>query len=83
MSFTLQKNSLLLLGVIAVVCTRGVLLLFKDPEGPNLLIVVGMAGVIFVLSLFVYTFPLSNIKKFILAIFAQTLLLGTFYLLFK
>ncbi len=78
-----KKTSLLLLAITALLYSKIFFLSLEDPEGPNLLIVVGMAGVIFVLSLFVYTFPLSNIKKFILAIFVQTLLLGTFYLLFK
>lgn len=78
-----KKTSLLLLAITALLYSKIFFLSLKDPEGPNLLIVVGTAGVIFVLSLFVYTLSVLNIKKFVLAISVQTLLLGTFYLLFK
>jgi hypothetical protein len=51
-------------------------LFFDDPEGPNLLIVMGMAGLIYFLSLAVYMFkfPITGLKMLLLAIFIQIII---------
>jgi hypothetical protein len=59
---------------------------FNDPEGPNVLIVVGMAAVVYVVSLAAYFFypsaKLTGLKKVLLAIFVQALVVSglSFYL---
>jgi hypothetical protein len=56
--------------------------LFNDPEGPNLLIVVVMAAILYALSWAVYSFvPLtSSLKKLLLAIFFQIIIVaGLFF----
>ncbi len=42
---------LLILAVTAAACSRLIFFLIEDPEGPNLLVVMGMAAILFVLSL--------------------------------
>ena len=73
MKFTSQKNSLLILGVTAFVCSKGMFLSFNDPEGPNLLIVTVMAALTFGFSFLVYRFArrFSPVRRIILAIAAQ------------
>ncbi|MBX4192356.1 hypothetical protein KW798_02620 [Candidatus Parcubacteria bacterium] len=51
----------------------------NDPEGPNLLIVMALAVVIYFLSLAAYLFNLSNPKKFLLALVIQILLVIGLY----
>lgn len=55
MRFTPKTGWLLLLAGTAVVCSRAVFALFHDPEGPNLLVVVGLAVVLYVPSAAAYT----------------------------
>jgi hypothetical protein len=43
----MKKISLVLLGVAALLGSRVVFLFINDPEGPNLLVVVGLAVIIF------------------------------------
>lgn len=76
-----RKASLLLLGVTSLVCSRALFALFDDPEGPNLLIVVVMAAVMYVLSLTVYisSSPATDSKKFRLAILIQLALVAVLY----
>jgi len=73
MNFT--KRALLILAVTAALCSRVMLALFHDPEGPNLLVVGGMAAIIYLISLAVYlpkVFPfLRGIKKIAAAILIQ------------
>jgi hypothetical protein len=78
------KVILLILAVTAIACSRIMFALFDDPEGPNLLVVIGMAAVIFVLSAAVY---LSNVlpslrgsKSGAAAICLQVLIATSFYL---
>jgi hypothetical protein len=52
------RASLLVLGITAAAGARVVLALFHDPEGPNLVVVGGIAIVIYAISLAAY---LSNI----------------------
>ena len=53
----MTKNiSLLVLGVASITLSRIFFLFVNDPEGPNLLVVTGLAAIIFVLSLAIYAF---------------------------
>jgi hypothetical protein len=56
-------------------------LFFNDPEGPNLLVVMGMAVMVYLLSLAVYFFDPSTtgLKKFLLAISVQIVLVAGLY----
>lgn len=79
------KNwSLLLLAITALVCSRTMFVFFDDPEGPNLLVVTGMAAAIYLPSLTVYLsrfFPsLAGIKRVLAAILVQTVVTAGFYL---
>ena len=78
-------SSLLILAITAVVCSRIMFAFFHDPEGPNLLVVIGMAAVIYLVSSVVYLSnflpSLRGIKRssamiFIQIIVATGLLLG-------
>ena len=54
MHFTPKKSSVLLLGVAALVCSRGVFALINDPEGPNVLVVVVLAVIIYAVFFGIY-----------------------------
>lgn len=73
MFFKSKKASLLLLGVTALVGSSVLFRLFNDPEGPNLLVVVGAAGIVYVLSLAAYVLrPSANAHtKLLVAICIQ------------
>jgi hypothetical protein len=79
-----KNRSLLVQAITAVACSRIMFALFQDPEGPNLLVVTGMAAVIYVVSA---AFYLSNIcpwltgfKRSSAAVFIQILVATGFYL---
>lgn len=74
MYFKSKKTSLLILGITSIACSRAMFLFFNDPEGPNLLIVVGFAAVVYSLSLVAYLLNLSGLKRFLLAIFIQIII---------
>ncbi len=78
-----KKTSLLILAITALANSRGMFSLFNDPEGPNLLIVVGMAAILFFLSLTAYLSNLSNSKRLMVAIFIQLVIAGAFYVYLK
>jgi len=46
-----RKPSLLILAVTAAGFSRGLFALFHDPEGPNLLVVAGLAAILYLASL--------------------------------
>lgn len=75
-----KKVSLLILGLTAIACSRLMFVFFDDPEGPNLLVVMVAAAVVYALSLAVYI-PSSTTpaKKLVLAILTQILLVTGFY----
>ena len=87
MNFKSQKIPLLILGITSLVCSRTVFFFINDPEGPNLLVVIVLAAIIYFLSLAVYVFaPLTlvssaSLKRLVLAIFMQILLVAGFYFL--
>ncbi len=83
MPFKSKWGSYLALGVTALLLSRGMFAAFNDPEGPNLLIVVGMAAIIYSLSLTVYAFgsPAADLKKLLSAVLIQMLLVISLYVL--
>src|SRR4051794_2446886 len=58
MHVNFKNGSLVILAITAVACSRMTFAFFNDPEGPNLLVVTGMAAVIYLVSSAVY---LSNV----------------------
>lgn len=97
MYFKSKNFSSLILGVSSLICSRVMFSLFDDPEGPNLLIVVVMALIIYGASLAVYSWnptlkgvfqfrsPVSpqNIKSLLVVVSIQILVATVFYLLLK
>lgn len=79
MNFKSKKISLLILGITAIMFSRAMFMFFNDPEGPNLLIVVVAAMIIYSLSLTAYLLNLSSHKKLLLAIFIQILVVTASY----
>lgn len=69
-----KKISLLILGLTAIVFSRAMFVFFNDPEGPNLLIVIVAAAIVYFLSLAAYLSNLSETKKFLLAVFIQIII---------
>ena len=71
-----KKISLAILGVTAILCSRTLFFFFNDTEGPNLLIVGGLAMAIYFLSFAAYVFVPSKIqglKKLSVAVCVQIL----------
>lgn len=69
-----EKTHLFIIGIAALICSRGMFFFFDDPEGPNLLVVMGMAVVLFGFSVTVYSLlPFANPRKLWLTIFIQAL----------
>ncbi len=81
MVFKSTKISLLILGITAVLCSRLLFFFFNDPEGPNFLIVIGLAAVVYVISLAPFAFgsPANVPKRFLLAISVQILVVVGLY----
>ena len=79
-----KKSSLLILAMTAALCSRAMFAFFDDPEGPNLVVVTGMAVVIFLLSLAVYLsnlFPsLTGFKRSSVTVLMQIFVAAGFYL---
>jgi hypothetical protein len=75
---------LLILAITAVACSRIVFAFFHDPEGPNLLVVTGMAAVIYLISAAVYLSnfspSLTGFKRSSAAICIQIFVATGFYL---
>ena len=85
MYFKSKKISLVILGITSILCSRAMFFFINDPEGPNLLVVMVMAGIIYFLSLAVYVFypstlPFKGLKRLLLVIFIQILIVTGFYL---
>lgn len=80
MYFKSKKTSLLILGITAIACSRAMFSFFNDPEGPNLLIVMGTAVIVYFLSLAIYLFNPSTtgLKKLLLAISIQVIIVTVF-----
>lgn len=78
-----KKTSVLILGITSIACSRTLFSLFDDSEGPNLLIVLVMAAVVYFPSLALYRYypspKLDGIKRLLSAIFVQILIVAGFY----
>ncbi|NCD68196.1 hypothetical protein [Mucilaginibacter agri] len=86
MDFNSKKLSLVLLGATAIVCSRTLFFFFNDPEGPNLVVVGGMAIAIYLLSFAAYAFMPSKIeglKRFSIAVCLQILAVIVLYFFMK
>lgn len=85
MNLKSKKTSLLILCITSILCSRAMFLFFNDPEGPNLLVILGAAAVIYLLSLGVYLFSplIKGQKKFWLTVLAQIIIVAVLYLLLK
>jgi hypothetical protein len=83
MHFNSKNISLLILGVTAIVCSRAMFALFNDPEGPNLLIVMVTAVMLYFPSLSAYLLEFSVFKKLPLAILIQIIIVSVFYLFLR
>lgn len=75
----------MILGATAILCSRVLFFFFNDTEGPNLLIVVGLAIVIYLLSLAAYVLLPSKINglKFSVGVCVQILAVIGLYLYMK
>ncbi len=74
MNLESRKFSLIILGITSLVCSRAVFFFFNDPEGPNLLIVMGLSVILYIPSLLLYRLiSTTNLKKVLLIIFIQIL----------
>ncbi|HEX7651422.1 MAG TPA: hypothetical protein VF439_01765 [Candidatus Paceibacterota bacterium] len=80
-----KTASLLILGITALACSRMLFWFFHDPEGPNLLIVVVMAAVIYLVSFAAYRFIASaaELKKLVAAIAIQVIAAAVFYFVLR
>ncbi len=54
MHFKPKKVPLLILAIVSLVCSRGFFFWVNDPEGPNLVVVLGLAAIIFIAGLALY-----------------------------
>ncbi len=83
MDFPSRKASLVILGLTSLVLSRVMFVFIDDPEGPNLLVVVVMAGILYALTLLAYRFTssVSGLKKLLLVIATQILIVTSFYFL--
>jgi hypothetical protein len=80
--FRSKNTSLLILAVTAIICSRLLFVFFNDLEGPNLLIVAGLALVVYLLSWAAYIFgpfKINGFKRLAVAICIQILLVMDLY----
>lgn len=85
--FSSRKISLIILAITSIVFSRALFSFINDPEGPNLLVVVGMSTIVYFLSVLAYLFNSlileSNFKKVLSVIFIQILFLFALYFFIK
>jgi hypothetical protein len=81
MNFKSNKTLLLISGITSIVLSRVLFSFLNDPEGPNLLVVMVMAAIVFAVSLVGYLLipSLMGIKRLSLAVLIQILLVSAFY----
>jgi hypothetical protein len=70
-----KKTSLLILGITSIVFSRAMFLFINDPEGPNLVVVLGMATIVFLLSWAIF----KGLKKLPAVIVIQIAIVTGFY----
>lgn len=83
MNLKSKNTGLIILGITALIFSRIMFVFFNDPEGPNLLIVMVTAIVVYFLSLSAYLLNFPNTKKFLYSIFIQILTVAVLYFCFK
>ena len=75
------------LGVTALACSRALFALINDPEGPNLLVVVLMAALVYAASVAGYAYlPVSKeagFKRLLTSILVQVALVAVLYLFLR
>lgn len=85
MYYKSKKISLIILGITALIGSRLWFTFLNDPEGPNLVVVLGMTAIIYCLSLAFYLlYPptaITGIKRVLFTIFVQIIVLTGFYFL--
>lgn len=93
MYFKSKRISLLILGLTAILCSRAMFVFIDDPEGPNLLVVMVMAAIIYSLSLPIYLYTpgaqsflraylsLTGFKRLLFVVLIQILIAAAFYFL--
>lgn len=78
---------LLVLAITALAFSRTVFAFIRDPEGPNLLVVIGLAGILYLPSLLFYRSSairqLGSLKRLVLAISVQGLLAAGLYFIMQ
>lgn len=79
MNFKSKRAALAILGVTSVLCSRAMFFFFNDPEGPNLLIVLVTAAIIYFLSLVVYLFNSPSFKRLLYTILFQVVFVSSLY----
>ncbi len=83
MYINLKKTHALILGVTSLVCSRTFFTLINDPEGPNLLIVVVLALVVYLVSVAAYVYYPSvkpdSPKKFFVSLFVQVVFVSVLF----
>lgn len=92
-----KKLYFLIFAITALICSRVMFVFIDDPEGPNLLVVFGVALIIYFLSLAFYIFnpliknklkdtsilPFSDIKMFVTLVSIQIVVALVLYLRLK
>ena len=82
-----KKASLGILALTAVSCSKATLSLFDDPEGTNLLVVVGLGAIIYLLSLISYVVRRSAGQavqaRLLAALLVQIAASGLFYVFLR
>lgn len=88
MTFNSKYISFVILIVSALTLSRGILFLFNDPEGPNLLIVGVFAGIIFGVSIMMNyfhsgTLVVKGTTRMVISIATQIVVAATLYFFLK
>lgn len=86
MAFNSKKISLITAGATAMVCSRLFFFFLDDAEGPNSLVVAGLALAIFLLSLIAYVLgdsEMNVVKRISVAVCIQILSLICLYFFVK
>lgn len=86
MNFRSKKISLVVLAVLAIICSRTLFFFFNDTEGPNLLIVGVLTIILFIISFACYAFTpakMQELNKLSVAVGMQLLSAVILYLVLK
>ena len=84
--FKSKKISIIILAATAIICSRMLFFFFNDPEGPNLLVVAGLALPVYFLSYAAYVFgppKMKGIKRLSAVICIQILSVVSLYFCMK